>query len=69
VRSLTVARIGIDASERMRDALEARITAEAELKEALHSDAAPTVRSLVNKVVGLKLANYTYVIAVGFDKM
>jgi hypothetical protein len=69
VRSLTVARIGIDASQRIRDALEKRITAEAELKDALLSPAEPSVRAVVNRIVALALANYTYVVAVGFEKV
>lgn len=68
VRSLSVLRVSIDSSAHIRDALEARISADAELKDAMLSPSNPTVRSLVDKVVGMKLADFSFVLAVGFDK-
>jgi hypothetical protein len=70
-RSITVVRISIDSSAKIRDALASRITAEAELKDVLLAGggAGESVRSLVDKIVGMKLANYTFVVAIGFDKV
>jgi hypothetical protein len=68
VRSLSVLRVSIDSSAHIRDALESRISADAELKAAMLSPSNPTVRSLVDKVVGMKVAEFTFVLAVGFDK-